>query len=75
VFGENDAMLEAKPTLEILMDIESRFMTLTETIQFICKNPPSNADIVRGLEADRKRKFRNEQIELRQQLAKDQAEN
>lgn len=55
VFGENDAVLEAKPTLEILMDIESRFMTLTETIQFICKNPPSNAEIVKGLEADRKR--------------------
>ena len=32
VFGETDAMLEAKPTLEILMDIESRFMNLTETI-------------------------------------------
>ena len=42
------------------MDIESRFMTLTETIQFVCKNPPSNADIVRVLEAERKKMFRTE---------------
>lgn len=32
VFIDTDTVLEAKPTLEILMDIESRFMTLTETI-------------------------------------------
>lgn len=29
---EKDTVIEAKPTLEILMDIESRFMNLTETI-------------------------------------------
>lgn len=40
------------------MDIESRFMNLTETIQYICKNPPSNAEIVKQLEAERKKKFR-----------------
>ena len=32
VFGENDNVLEAKSSLEILMEIESRFMNLTETI-------------------------------------------
>ena len=32
IFDETNTVLEAKPTLEILMDIESRFMTLTETI-------------------------------------------
>ena len=50
VFGENDNVLEAKSSLEILMEIESRFMNLTETIQYICKNPPSNAEIVKSLE-------------------------
>ena len=35
VFGENDNVLEAKSSLEILMEIESRFMNLTEVIQWI----------------------------------------
>ena len=50
VFGGDDVLLEAKPTLEILMDIESRFLLLTETIMYICKNSPENQNIVKRLE-------------------------
>ena len=50
------------------MEIESRFMNLTETIQYIINpkiNPASNYDIVRQLEAKRKNLWREEQIQLR----------
>ena len=66
VFADNDNALEAKQALELLMDIESKFMNYTETIQYICKNPPSNADIVKNLETERKKKQREQQIEFKQ---------
>lgn len=47
VFGDNDSAIEAKSSLDILMEIESRFMNLTETIQYIGKVAPGNADIIR----------------------------
>ena len=72
VFGGDDVILEAKPTLEILMDIESRFLLLTETIMHVCKNNPENIKIVKNLELKRKTVYKEEQFEQRR-LAENEA--
>lgn len=67
-------MLEAKSSLEILMEIESRFMNLTESIQYIAKNPPTNEEIIKKLEKTRKDKYREELQEFKAKQAIQKAE-
>ena len=74
VFGGDDVLLDAKPTLEILMDIESRFHELTETIIFVCKNNPVNQKIVQKLEQKRKNVYKEEQLKQREIAAVEAAD-
>lgn len=65
IFGGDDLVMETKSTIEILMDIESRFLLLTETIIHVCKNSEENQKINRNLENQRKSIYKTEQLELR----------
>lgn len=47
---------------------------LTETIAYVCKNPPSNTDIVKKLEKERKIKYKNEMLEAKLVAEREAAE-